>query len=473
MSDVNAADLDRALIEIDRAIGDGRVIRDADVRDAYSHDESETPRTRPDAVIRAQTTQEVSAILASANRHRIPVTPRAAGTGRTGGAVPVAGGILLSLEGMNSVRGIEREDLMMVTGPGVVTGELHRLVEAESLFYPPDPNSLASCQLGGNIAENAGGPRAFKYGVTRDYVLGLEVVIADGTILRLGKNTVKGVTGYDLTSLLVGSEGTLGVVTQATLRLVPLPDAVVTCMVLLPDVATAGRTVSALVARRMVPRCLELLDRNTLDILRPQASLPIDERAGAMLIIELDGPEDSLERQLEQLGNTCEDLGAIEVLVARHGSDRERLWAARRELSRALRRCAKYKLSEDVVVPRSRVPALLDRVALLSENHQVRMPTYGHAGDGNLHVNFLWNDADERPRVDAAIEGLFRAVIEMGGTLSGEHGIGVLKAPFLPIEQSPALIGLQERIKDTFDPNGILNPGKIFPNAAARFHRAC
>lgn len=473
MSDFSIQDLDRALIEIERALGDGRVIRDEDVRDTYSHDESETAPRRPDAVVRAQTTKDVSVVLASANKHRIPVTPRAAGTGRTGGAVPVAGGIVLSLEGMNSVRGIEHEDLLVVSGPGIVTGELHKLVEAESLFYPPDPNSLASCQLGGNIAENAGGPRAFKYGVTREYVLGLEVVTADGTILQLGKKTVKGVTGYDLTPLMVGSEGTLGVVTQATLRLIPLPEAVVTCMVLLPDVAAAGRTVSALVARRMVPRCLELLDRNTLDILRPKASIPISDKAGAMLIIELDGTEASIEPQLEQLGNTCDELGAIEVLVARHGGERERLWAARRELSRALRLEAKNKLSEDIVVPRSRVPALLDRVALLSEKNQIRMPTYGHAGDGNLHVNFLWNGPDERPRVDAAIEGLFRAVIEMGGTLSGEHGIGVLKAPYLPLEQSPELISLQERIKATFDPNGILNPGKIFPAAASRYHRAC
>lgn len=469
----DTATLDRALLDIDRALGGDRVIRDKDIRDAYAHDESETPKSLPDAVVRAGSTMDVSHVLRIANQHRVPVTPRAAGTGRTGGAVPVAGGIVLSLEGMNQLKGIELEDLTAVAQPGIVTGELHRLVESAGLFYPPDPNSLATCQLGGNIAENAGGPRAFKYGVTREYILGMEVVTADGTILRLGKNTVKGVTGYDLTSLVVGSEGTLAVVTEATLRLVPLPETVVTCMVLLPNVAAAGRTVSALVARRLVPRCLELLDDKTLSILRPKASLPIDERANAMLIVELDGPVSSIDSMLEILGNECAELGAIDVLVAKNETDRERLWAARRDLSRALRREATSKLSEDIVVPRSRVPLLLDRVAHISDKHAIRMPTYGHAGDGNLHVNFLWNEASDRPRVDAAIEALFRATIELGGTLSGEHGIGVLKAPYLPLEQSAELIALQERVKNTFDPNGILNPGKIFPGAAARYHRAC
>ena len=472
----SAEAVDRALSEMDRALPSGRVLRDLETRTSYAHDESETTPHVPDAVVRAETTAEIAAVMRAASTHGVPVTPRSGGTGRVGGAVPVAGGIVLSTERMNTVKGVERDELLVVAGPGVVLQTLHETVEREGLFYPPDPSSLGSCRLGGNVAANAGGPRAFKYCTTRDFVLGLEVVTADGTVLHLGRRTRKGVTGYDLTGLVVGSEGTLAIITEVTLRLVPLPERVATLLVLLTDVNAAARAVSTLVARKIVPRCLELLDRETLAILRPSTSLPLDPRAGAMLLIELDGADVTVDAELTRVSAAMDDVGALEVLVATSQSDRDRLWAARRDLSYATRRLAKYKLSEDVVVPRTRLPELLEEVGRISEREMVRMPSYGHAGDGNIHVALLWNDESDRPRVDRAIEALFRTTIALGGTLSGEHGIGVLKAPYLGLEQSDALIAMQERVKATFDPRGILNPGKIFPSQAARWphtHGGC
>ena len=460
--------LDAALLAIDRACK-GAVIRDPDVLETYAGDESEVEPVVPDAAVRARSTADVAAVLRACSEHGVPVTPRAGGTGRVGGAVPVRGGIVLATEGMDQVLGVERADLNVVVQPGVVLGDLHRTVEEENLFYPPDPNSWASCRIGGNIACNAGGPRAFKYGVTRNWVLGLRAVTADGTVLQVGKPTAKGVTGYDLAGLVVGSEGTLAVVTEARLRLTPKPEAVATLLVFLKDERAMEGVVTAALGRRLVPRCLEMLDRLALEIVKPQAGLDVPEGAHAMLLVELDGDRDVLQAQVEDCGMAMLEAGAVDVLVAKNESERERLWAARRELSYAMRRQAKNKLSEDVVVPRTRLGELVERCRALQDQHGIRMPSYGHAGDGNLHVNFLWDEPDERPRVDAAIRALFESVVAMGGTLSGEHGIGVLKAPYLGLEQSDALIDVQRRIKDVFDPKGILNPGKIFP----RGHRAC
>lgn len=459
------------MIEIDRALASGQLITDPDVCEAYARDESETPPRTPDAVVRARCADDVQAVMQACSAHEVFVTPRAGGTGRTGGAVPVEGGIVLAFEGMSRILEIHEEDLVAVVEPGVILGQLHAAVEAQGLFYGPDPNSLASCALGGNLAENAGGPRAFKYGVTRDWTLGLDVVTADGQKLALGKRTVKGVTGYDLAALMVGSEGTLAVITQATLKLIPKPESVVTLLALLPDVATAARAVNAVLAQRIVPRCLELLDAHTLALVRPEIALNIPAQAGAALLIELDGDESQCERGLERAGNAMLTVGALDVLVARHGGEREKLWAARRELSRALRRSYAFKLAEDVVVPKSQIAELLERCRIISERERVPMPTYGHAGDGNLHVNFLWNDAEDEPRVKVAIEALFREVVALRGTLTGEHGVGTLKAPYLHLEQSAELIAWQRRVKATFDPKGILNPGKIFMPSSG--HRSC
>ncbi|GAB5546330.1 MAG: FAD-linked oxidase C-terminal domain-containing protein [Sandaracinaceae bacterium] len=461
---------ERATLALERSLPSGAVCLDRDVREAHARDESETEPTLPDAVIRVSSTEQVAAVMRAAHAHQVPVTPRAAGTGRTGGAVPLRGGWVMSFEGFGGIDEIHRGDGVAVVRPGLVLADLHAAVEAEGLFYPPDPNSLASCTLGGNIAENAGGPRAFKYGVTGDYVLGLEAVMADGTVLELGRRTKKGVTGYDLTRLIVGSEGTLALVTRATLHLVPKPEALRTMVVFLPSAEHVAPVVSACLGQRVVPRCVELLDAITLEVLREEKAIAIPDAARALLLVEIDGEDAHLDAELERLGNAMSDAGALEILFAKHGGDRERLWGVRREMSRALRRRAVNKLSEDVVVPRSRIGALLAKCREISDAHDVTMPSYGHAGDGNLHVNFLWDTPEEKPRVDAAIEALFRATIALGGTLSGEHGIGALKAPYLGLEQSPDLIRVQEGIKAQLDPRGVLNPGKIFPRPG---HRSC
>ena len=460
---------DRARIALARALGDSKVLVDRDACARYARDESEAHGEIPDAVVLAADASDIATTLRIAAEHEVPVTPRAGGSGRTGGAVPVCAGIVLATDALRRIVEIDRRDLVAVVEPGVVLADLHAAVEAENLFYPPDPNSSATCCLGGNAAENAGGPRAFKYGVTREYVLGLDVALMGGTQLSTGKRTVKGVTGYDVTALLVGSEGTLGVFTSLTLRLLPKPPAVVTLLGLFSDVRAAGEAVSAMIALGLVPRCLELLDDATLSAVRAQG-VGIDERAHAMLLIEIDGDVAACEAGMERVGNACTESGAIDVLVAQDEAQRSRLWAARKQLSPAVRKLARRKLSEDVVVPRSQIPALLDEVARITERTGVRTLTYGHAGDGNLHVNFLWDDDENIPKVDAAILQLMRAVVAMRGTLSGEHGIGVLKAPYLGLEQSDDLIALQQGIKSTFDPKGLLNPGKIF---WPRPHRAC
>lgn len=465
--------LEQALGEIDRACSSGAVVRDRAIREACAIDESEVTPIVPEAVVRVSNTAEAAAVMRAASRHGVPVTPRGGGTGRVGGAVPVEGGLVVAFEGMKGILDVERADLRAIVEPGVVLGDLHASVEAEGLFYPPDPSSLESCTIGGNIACNAGGPRAFKYGVTREWVLGLEVVTGDGSVVELGRPTAKGVTGYDLASLMVGSEGTLGLVTRAMLRLTPKPEGVATLLAFLKGDDALVDVVTALLARRFVPRCLEFLDDLALEIVRPLAGLDVPAGAEGMLLVELDGDLRELDRAGLECGSVMMDAGALDVLVARDGTERERLWKARRGMSRAMRAQAAHKFSEDVVVPRTKIGALLARCRELSEAHGIRMPTYGHAGDGNLHVQFLYAHEDELPQVNAAIRGLFEHTIALGGTLSGEHGIGVLKAPYLGIEQSPALIALQERVKTAFDPAGVLNPGKIFPEAARRFHGAC
>jgi len=465
----SAASIEQLKIALDRALGGSKVLVGETACAAYTNDESLLEGRAPDVVVIAESVADIAKTLELADRYEVPVTPRAAGTGRTGGAMCIAGGVVLATHALADVKEIDRDNLVAVVQPGVVLGQFHAACEAEGLFYPPDPNSSDTCMIGGNVAENAGGPRAFKYGVTREYVLGLEVTMMGGQTLRTGRRTAKGVTGYDVTALLVGSEGTLGVFTEVTLKLVPNPPAIATVLALFDDVHAAGEAVSRIIAARLVPRCLELLDRATLDAVRKD--LPIDPRAGAMLLIEVDGEGGGLDAQLERLGEVVTSgEGVVDVVAAQDAAQRSRLWAARKALSHATRKMARHKLSEDIVVPRSRVPELLARVDRIGESTRVRHLTYGHAGDGNLHVNFLWDDDDELPRVEEATLRLMRETIALGGTLSGEHGIGVTKAEFLPLEQSEGLIALQRSLKAVFDPKGLLNPGKIFPKVG---HKAC
>lgn len=465
---------ERAALALERALGPSRVITDPELCAPYARDESETEAVTPPCVVRVDAGEQVARVLELCEGMGVPVVPRGKGTGRSGGAAAVVPSVVLDLTGLNRTIELDRRNLLAVVEPGVITAEFQRAVEAEGLFFPPDPQSAEWCCLGGNVAENAGGPRALKYGCTREWTLGLEAVLMGGATVKSGRRTVKGVTGYDTTATMVGSEGTLAVFTRLTLKLMALPPVVRALHVAFADVGAAGRAVTEVVARALVPRCMELLDGICCEVLREGGSGAVRGDAGALLVIECDGRHPAaVEAEVEAIGALCAAEGALEVLRADDAAEREALWAVRREMSRALRRRARYKLSEDVVVPRTELYALLERVREISDATGVVMPAYGHAGDGNLHVNLLWDDPRERPAVDRAIEALLRATLALGGTLTGEHGIGALKAPYLPWEQSRELIALQRRVKSAFDPKGLLNPGKIFPADGGAGHRGC
>jgi glycolate oxidase len=451
-----------------RELGAARVVRRGDERlERFARDESHLGAFPPDCAVLAESRAEVELVLAIARDLRVPVTPRGAGTGLTGGALPVRGGIVLSTERMVRIREIDADDLVAVVEPGVVTGELQRAVEERGLFYPPDPASLASCSLGGNVAENAGGPRAFKYGVTREYVLGLEVALASGEVLRAGRRAAKGVTGYDLVAPFVGSEGTLGVATEITLKLLPRPPAVETLLAVFAAPVDAGRAVGTLVSQGQRPRCLELLDRACCDHLRGRTPYRLPDGAGAVLLVELDGDPEGLEAALLRAAAACEAAGAVEVRVAKDERERRDLWETRRRTNPSLREAHRFKLGEDVAVPRGAIPEMLQRIESIAAKHNVTIATYGHAGDGNLHPTLLVDDdpADPvvRARLDGAVADLLRATLDLRGTLAGEHGIGLAKKPFMHWEQSDELIAWQRRLKRLFDPDDLLNPGKILP----------
>ncbi len=445
------------------ALGSGKVRTDAATLEVYGRDESDTGEFPPELVCFAESAADVQAVFRLCTEFGVPVTPCGARTGKSGGSLPIRQGVALSLERMNRIKELSAEDLVCVCEPGVITGELMKAVEAQGLFYPPDPNSHEMCTIGGNVAENAGGPRALKYGVTRDYVLGLEVVVPTGEVLRVGRRTIKGVAGYDLTALFVGSEGTLGVATEITLQLIPLPRHVATALVTFESLAGAAGAVSAVLAAGILPRTLELLDE--------PAVCAVDGRGfrfppgtNAALILEVDGNQpEPLFEELARAGEICARFGVRETVVAQNETQRRELWAARRVVSTALRQLRRFKISEDIAVPRSKIPEAVERIKALGDKYDLLVATYGHAGDGNLHANILYAGPEERPRVDRALAELMQITIELGGTITGEHGVGIAKREFMTLEQSPELIDLQKRMKRLFDPHGILNPGKIFP----------
>ena len=418
----------------------------------------------PDAVAFPVSAEEVRRTVLLANEHRFPVIPRGAGSGFSGGSVPVQGGLVLSLERMDRILSIDTENLVAVVEPGVVTETLKEEARKRGLFYPPDPASLKFCTIGGNIAECSGGMCAVKYGVTRDYVMGLEAVLGTGELIRTGVYTVKGVVGYDLTRLLVGSEGTLGIVTKAILKLIPFPETAATILAFFRSNHDGSSAVAGIIRERITPCAMELMDRTAIDCVREEAGLPVPDDAGCALLIEVDGPRESVSMEADRVEQACRQYGAIEVSRAGDAQGRERLWTLRRSISPALRKVNPVKINEDIVVPRSRLPEMMAFLADVASRRNLKIVNFGHAGDGNVHVNVMISgtDEEERRRADEAVSEIFSKTVALGGTISGEHGIGISKAPFLEMEVGPLGVSVMKRLKNCFDPNGILNPGKIF-----------
>ncbi len=461
--------IDGAVLEELRGIvGAENVFVSPEDKEKYSHDEVAEIRHEPEAVALATSAGQVAEIMKLAQRKRFPVTPRGAGQGLSGGAVPIYGGLVLSVERMDRILEIDQENLMVTVEPGVITGNLHRAVEEVGLFYPPDPASLDSCSIGGNIAEDAGGPRAIKYGVTRGYVCGLQVVLPNGEIIEMGGKLVKNVTGYNLIQLLIGSEGTLAVVTRVLLKLIPLPKERVDLLVPFGNFRDAVQTVSEIIKARIVPCALEFMEKDSIVAVEKlmEKEVPFHD-AAAHLLITLDANDKSvIDADYERIGEICLAHDAIDVLVADNVQTRERLWGARKLLIEALQNLSPEHImdTQDVVVPRSELPVILEGIKKVGAKYGLDIISFGHSGDGNVHVNIIKNIPTtvwEEKSPQAARE-IYRLAVSLGGMVTGEHGIGLTRKEFLSYGLDETQIGLMRDIKKNFDPNGILNPGKIF-----------
>ncbi len=456
--------IDRQIVSQLQAIaGAGNVFTTPEECLCYSYDAT-TEQFRPEAAVQVQTAEQVSQIMKLAGKAKIPVVPRGAGTGLSGGSVPARGGIVLDLSGMNRILSIDTENLVAVVEPGVITADLHRAVEDLGLFYPPDPASLASSTLGGNVAECSGGPHGVKYGVTKDYVLGLEVVLPTGEIIHTGGQTMKNVTGYDLTKLFTGSEGTLGVITKIILRLIPKPEYKQTILATYHRLEDATATVSRIIAAKIIPTTLELMDSVAIYCVEQYLHIGLPLDVEALLLIEVDGFRETVEKQRGIIAAACRESGAAEVKVAATAAEADDLWRGRRAIATAVAQLKPSKISEDITVPRSKLTEMVRRVKEIAKKHEIMLAICGHAGDGNLHPMLLVDidDHAEYARAEEATGEIFRAALELGGTLSGEHGIGLTKAPFLELEAGRDGIALMEKIKRAIDPGNILNPGKMF-----------
>jgi glycolate oxidase len=421
----------------------------------------------PDVVVQVRSPQEVAAVLQFASAHEVPVVPRGAGTGLSGGSVPAQGGIALVLAALRAIKEIDTGSMVTVVEPGVITGQLQKAVEDAGMFYPPDPASLNYCTIGGNVAENAGGPHGVKYGVTKDYVLGLEVVLATGDVARLGGKQIKNVTGYNLVQLFVGSEGTLGVITEVTLRLLPKPPAKKTMLGIFDTLDGAATAVAGIMAGGVIPATLELMDQQSINCVEDYLKLGLPRDAEAILLIEVDGMPAAVEAEAEVIETICRQQGVRTFQRARDEKEADQLWRARRAISPAISQARPSKIGEDISVPRSAVPEMVREIQRISKEYALPIVIFGHAGDGNLHPNILTDRRDpvEMERVERAIEAIFKASVRLGGTLSGEHGIGLSKQPFLRLALSPEVVKLMQDVKRAVDPKNILNPGKIFGKA--------
>ncbi|MCX5741888.1 MAG: FAD-binding protein [Proteobacteria bacterium] len=454
---------------LERELGSDAIVGPGHERiEDYGRDESPLPEYYPPAcAVLCESTAQIAAVLRICLERKVPVTPRGAGSGMCGGALAVEGGIVLSTERMKKIIEISPDDLVAVVEPGVVTGVLQEAVEAQGMFYPPDPASLEYCSIGGNAATNAGGPRAFKYGVTREYILGLEVVLMGGEVLRCGRRTAKGVTGYDLVAGFVGTEGTFGVTSELVVKLLPKPPAAATLLGVFANVALAGTAISAILRDGLRPRVLEIADKMSIDVIRAKSRYRFPADAGAIVLLEVDGDPDGMAMAMERIGMRFDELGALDVLAATEPAERRAVWEARRLISASLKENYRVKVNEDICVPRGRIVEMLARIDRVSADTGIPCAVFGHAGDGNLHCNLLGHDDPADPAVQqrmwAAARMVFAHTIELGGTLSGEHGIGLTKRDFMPMEQSERLMEWQRKWKSMWDPSGLLNPGKVFP----------
>lgn len=462
----------RLLNELRAAIGAEAVATDPASLTAYAYDGTWAEQ-QPAVVLHPVTTEQVSSILRIADRERSPIVPRGAATGLAGGAVPIEGSWCLNLARMNRLLSVSVADSIVVTQPGVITGALQKEVEKQNLFYPPDPASLHMCTIGGNVSTNAGGPRCLKYGVTADYVLGLEVVLPGGQVMRVGGRTIKNVASYNLTQLMIGSEGTLGVITEITLRLIPKPIAQATALASFSTLASACDAVGKILTSGITPLVTEIMDHDVIRAVdqfqrdkRSDMRLPID--AEALLLVAVDGDRDQIEREIDQVTSILKSSGSSDVRRANSPDEAEAMWEARRSVSPAIIRLGNARFGEDIVVPRGKIPQMVDLVKQIGKQHDLSIVVYGHIGDGNLHPTIICDrrDAEMMKHVESAAHAIFDAAIELGGTISGEHGIGLLKTGYVPKSVDPTALSLMTSIKKLFDPNNIMNPGKKLPSAA-------
>lgn len=449
--------------KFEKIVGKEHLSDSLEQRICYSYDATKQ-KALPSVIIRPKSTQEVKEIMTLACGEGIPVYPRGAGSGLSGGCVPVKGGLVLEMTRMSSILQIDEANLMAEVEPGCVVADLQRAVEKRGLFYPPDPASNEFSTIGGNVAECSGGLRAVKYGVTRDYVLALEIVLASGEVIHTGSRTLKSVAGYDLVRLFVGSEGTLGVFTRILLRLIPLPQSIATLLCFFETDQEAARTVEALVRERILPRTLEFIEKEVIACVQSYRGSAFDEEKGAALLIEVDGEESSVVFQALRIKDICKEMGALRIREATLAYERDALWTVRRAISPALCSMAPGKINEDICVPPSSLSEMLERISHISKKYSLKILNFGHAGDGNIHSNIMIDGAheEERQRAEEAVTEIFQETLSLRGTLSAEHGIGLTKAKYLPMEIRETELRLMRQIKALFDPKGILNPGKVF-----------
>ncbi len=460
-----AAHNNAAIEALAGALGPQRLLTEPADRIAYGCDNS-TRQGMPLAVALPETHDEVVAVVAACYRHRLPVIARGQGTGTTGATVPVGDALVLCLTRMNRILRLDPDNRLLIAEPGVTNQAIQTAAAEAGFFWPPDPTSAAVCTLGGNLACNAAGPRAVKYGTPRENTLGLRAVSGAGRAFRTGVKTTKGVVGYDLTRLLIGSEGTLAVITEATLKLTPLPEGRITLQAVYRDMAGAARAVSRIMAQPVVPCALEFMDAAAIDMVRDYAECELPRQAGALLMIEVDGMQSELEQAAAAIRRAADNDALLDFSQARSREEVAALWRTRKALSPALRRVAPKKINEDVVVPVSRIPELVARLQALGARYAIPIVNFGHAGNGNLHVNLLFDpdDPSQQARAERCLDEVFATVLALDGTLSGEHGIGWVKREFVARELDPEALALMHAIKAQFDPAGILNPGKTLPD---------